>query len=277
MKLTRVRPLRAVGALAALLLVVPGLAACGGGDDEQQELTVFGAASLTEAFTTLAGDFEKDHPDVDVKLSFGSSTDLATQVNEGSPADVLATADEKSMSVAADEGNIDGDPAQFATNTLIVVTPPDNPADVTSLDDLADADFVVCDQSVPCGAGQTEARLMTLARAEPPAPSMAVPTPSGAAVVPTARSPGKMWPPRRTLMLGMSDDEVLNLAGWGVPKRITRTKGPREWREEWFYPTSTGERRLSFVNATLVDAVVDAEASQAVTQVAIERRTYPAS
>ena len=70
-------------------------------------------------------------------------------------------------------------------------------------------------QSMPCGAGQTEARLMTLARAEPPAPSMAVPTPSGAAVVPTARSPGKMWPPRRTLMLGMSDDEVLNLAGWG--------------------------------------------------------------
>jgi molybdate transport system substrate-binding protein len=152
MKLTHVRPLRAVGALAALLLVVPGLAACGSGDDDQQELTVFGAASLTEAFTTLAGDFEKAHPDVDVKMSFGSSTDLATQVNEGSPADVLATADEKSMSVAADEGNIDGDPTQFATNTLIVVTPPDNPADVTSLDDLADADFVVCDPSVPCGA-----------------------------------------------------------------------------------------------------------------------------
>ena len=152
MKHTHIRPLRAVGALAALLLVVPGLAACGGGDDDQQELTVFGAASLTEAFTTLAGDFEKDHPDVDVKLSFGSSTDLATQVNEGSPADVLATADEKSMSVAADEGNIDADPTQFATNTLIVVTPPDNPADVTSLDDLSKADFVVCDPSVPCGA-----------------------------------------------------------------------------------------------------------------------------
>lgn len=152
MKPNPIRPLRAVGTLAALLLVVPGLAACGGGDDEQQELTVFGAASLTEAFTTLAGAFENDHPDVDVKLSFGSSTDLATQVNEGSPADVLATADEKSMSVAADEANIDADPTQFATNTLIVVTPPDNPADVTSLDDLSKADFVVCDPSVPCGA-----------------------------------------------------------------------------------------------------------------------------
>jgi molybdate transport system substrate-binding protein len=151
MKPTRIRRLRATGALTASLLVAPGLAACAGRDDEQQ-LTVFGAASLTEAFTSLADDFEKDHPDVDVKLSFGSSTDLATQVNEGSPADVLATADEKSMEVAADEGNIDDDPTQFATNTLIVVTPPDNPADITSVEDLADADYVVCDPSVPCGA-----------------------------------------------------------------------------------------------------------------------------
>jgi molybdate transport system substrate-binding protein len=152
MKHSHPRPLRAAGVVTALLLVAPALAACGGGDDDQQELTVFAASSLTEAFTTLADDFEKDHSNVDVKLSFGSSTDLATQVNEGSPADVLATADEKSMDVAANEGNIDGDPTQFATNTLILVTPPDNPAGITSLDDLDGADFVVCDPSVPCGA-----------------------------------------------------------------------------------------------------------------------------
>ena len=148
--MTPTRQLRAAGAVAALLLVAPGLAACSG--DDQKELTVFGAASLTEAFTSLAGAFEKDHADVDVKLSFGSSADLATQVNEGSPADVLATADDKSMGVAADAGNIEGDPTQFATNTLVVVTPPDNPAGITSVEDLADADYVVCDPSVPCGA-----------------------------------------------------------------------------------------------------------------------------
>ena len=152
MKYSHTRQLRAAGVVTALLLVAPAVAACGGGDDDQQELTVFAASSLTEAFTMLADDFEKDHSDVDVKLSFGSSTDLATQVNEGSPADVLATADEKSMDVAANEGNIDGDPTQFATNTLILVTPPDNPAGITSLDDLDGADFVVCDPSVPCGA-----------------------------------------------------------------------------------------------------------------------------
>jgi molybdate transport system substrate-binding protein len=152
MKHSHTRQLRAAGVVTALLLVAPALAACGSGDDDQQELTVSAASSLTEAFTTLADDFEKDHTDVDVKLSFGSSTDLATQVNEGSPTDVLATADEKTMDVAANEGNIDGDPTQFATNTLILVTPPDNPAGITSLDDLDGADFVVCDPSVPCGA-----------------------------------------------------------------------------------------------------------------------------
>lgn len=150
MKLARSRSVRIAGIWAALLLVAPGLAACGG--DDNSDLTVFAAASLTESFTTLKDDFEKDHSGVTVKLSFGSSTDLATQINEGSPADVLATADEKAMNVAADEGNIDGNPTQFATNTLVVVTPPDNPGNVTSLDDLNNADFVVCDPSVPCGA-----------------------------------------------------------------------------------------------------------------------------
>jgi hypothetical protein len=92
-----------------------------------------------------------------------------------------------------------------------------------------------------------------------------------------AQSNVKMWPPRRTLTLGMSDDEVLNLAGWGVPKHIARTKAARGWREEWTYATSAGERRLYFVNATLVDAIVDGDASPAVAQVEIARRSYRAS
>ena len=84
-----------------------------------------------------------------------------------------------------------------------------------------------------------------------------------------------MWPPRRTLMLGMSDDEVLNLAGWGVPQYITRTRMAREWREEWTYSATSGERRLYFVNATLVDAQVDAQAME---RIASERRAgYPAT
>jgi len=134
-------------------------------------------------------------------------------------------------------------------------------------------------QSTPCGGGQTEARVLSIARADPQPQTQRVATaaPNAGASLPAVQSRGKMWPPRQTLMLGMSDDEVLNLQGWGVPKRITRTKAPREWKEEWMYPTSTGERKLYFVNATLVDAVVDPEATQDATRVAIERRTYPAS
>jgi len=71
-------------------------------------------------------------------------------------------------------------------------------------------------------------------------------------------------------MVGMSDDEVLNLPGWGVPNRITRERKPREWREEWSYGSPVnGERRLHFVNATLVD-IVDAPSSQQVASVTIQ-------
>ena len=138
-------------------------------------------------------------------------------------------------------------------------------------------------QSMPCGGGQTEVRVMTVARApeaQPQQPSSALQleAANAAAVpVPTAQSRGKVWPPRRLLMLGMSDDEVLNLPGWGVPKQITRSKAPREYKEEWTYLTSTGERKLTFVNATLVDAVVDNQASRQIAIQQIERRTYPAT
>ena len=159
----RPRLRRVVAVTAALLALSPALAACGGGDNSSDNnsdssrggstsLTVLAAASLTEAFTTLEKAFVRDHPGVKVELSFGSSTTLAEQVTSGAPGDVLATADDKSMSIASDAGDIDGDPQEFATNTLVVVTPPDNPGNVTSLKDLDKADFVVCDPSVPCGA-----------------------------------------------------------------------------------------------------------------------------
>src|SRR4030095_5751950 len=81
----------------------------------------------------------------------------------------------------------------------------------------------------------------------PRAPASAAPSPPGRSTA---------WPWRRTLTLGMSDDEVLNLPGWGIPTRSIRARMPREWREEWVYARSSAdERRLQFVNATLVDIV----------------------
>ncbi len=138
-------------ACAGLALLFSVLAGCSN-DSNQQTLTVFAAASLTETFTSLEADFEKDHPGVKVQISFGSSSALAQQITSGSPADVIATADDKSIGIVSDAGDLDGSPTPFATNTMVIVTPPDNPGQVTSLADLQDADFVVCDPSVPCGA-----------------------------------------------------------------------------------------------------------------------------
>lgn len=138
--------------LLALSLLLP-LAACGGtdGDADDATITVLAAASLTESFTDLADDFEAEHDGVNVELAFDSSATLAEQALGGAPADVLATADTSTMDSAADA--LAADPEVFATNTLVLVTPADNPAGITSYDDLdsGDVTYVVCVDTAPCG------------------------------------------------------------------------------------------------------------------------------
>jgi molybdate transport system substrate-binding protein len=155
-----VRVARAARLLAAAALVAGAVSSCGGDDDGsaggKSTLTVFAASSLTETFAALEKAFEKDHPGVDVVVSFDSSSALATQIVNGSPADVLATADQQSMQIMVDAGDNAATPKSFASNTMTVVTPPDNPAGITSVKDIDRGDFVLCDPSVPCGdvAGQ---------------------------------------------------------------------------------------------------------------------------
>jgi molybdate transport system substrate-binding protein len=136
--------------LLAVLLLLP-LAGCGGRDDADPRLTVLAAASLTEAFSELADEFEAAHTGVDVELSFGSSTELAETVADQAPGDVLATADQASMAIAEGAGATSADPVAFATNTLVIVTAPGNPTDIDSLDDLAGTTWVRCADDVPCG------------------------------------------------------------------------------------------------------------------------------
>jgi molybdate transport system substrate-binding protein len=154
--------------VASLVLGLPALSGCGssgsggsasaGGGDEGRDaetgtLTVLGAASLTEAFTTLAKDFQATHPGVHVKLAFDSSATLAEQVNQGAPADVLATADTSTMQTVSDAGNTAGEPKLFATNHLQLVVPKDNPAGITKFSDLdkSSVKYVVCVDTAPCG------------------------------------------------------------------------------------------------------------------------------
>ena len=117
-------------------------------------ITVFAAASLTAAFTELADDFEAAHPGASVELNVAGSADLATQILEGAPADVFASADEKTMATLVEAGLAAGEPVGFATNMLEIAVPPDNPARISAFADLAgpDVKLVVCAPQVPCGA-----------------------------------------------------------------------------------------------------------------------------
>ena len=118
------------------------------------DLTVYAAASLKAAFDELATEFEAQHPSVDVQpITYDGSSTLATQIIEGAPVDVFASADEKNMQKVVDEG-LASAPELFATNTLVLVVPAGNPGGVESLDDLGNADLtvVLCAAEVPCGA-----------------------------------------------------------------------------------------------------------------------------
>ncbi len=147
-------------AAASLLLV---LSACGnddavdpradGAEQAGGTITVLAAASLTDTFTELAETFEDENPGAEVELSFAGSSDLVAQIQGGAPADVFASVDEANMEkLTADD--LVGEPVLFATNTLVIVTPADNPAGVASYADLgrADVDVVTCAPQVPCGS-----------------------------------------------------------------------------------------------------------------------------
>jgi len=110
------------------------------------DITVFAAASLKATFTELGTQMEKDNPGTKVTFNFAGSSDLVTQLTQGAPADVFASADTNNMTKAVDAGLVTGDPVNFASNTLTIVTPPGNPKGIASFADLAKpgTQVVVC-------------------------------------------------------------------------------------------------------------------------------------
>ena len=115
-------------------------------------ITVSAAASLTEAFTKIGADFKKANPNATVTFNFGSSGTLATQIQQGAPADTFASADEDNMNKLATASLVDGTPVVFAKNKLVIVTKPGNPKNVKTLADLPNLGTIsLCGQTVPCG------------------------------------------------------------------------------------------------------------------------------
>lgn len=147
------------------------LVACGGNDDPAvgSTITVFAAASLTDAFTQLAVDFETDHTESTVELNFGASSALREQIRSGAPADVFASANLATMEQLAEAGALAGAPRVFATNALEIAVPVGNPAGLTGLADFGRDELVLglCAEQVPCGQ---LAREMLAAAGVTPAP-----------------------------------------------------------------------------------------------------------
>jgi molybdate transport system substrate-binding protein len=124
-------PRRALASLA-IALAAGGLVACGGGGASQPDgsgetirgdVTVYAAASLTEAFTEIATAFEEEYPEAHVVFNFGGTPILRTQLEQGARADVFASANVEQMELARASGVVEASASTFARNSLVIVTP----------------------------------------------------------------------------------------------------------------------------------------------------------
>src|SRR5262245_42559008 len=135
-------------ALLVAVIVLPNRSAQPG-----PTLTVFAAASLTDAFGKIGRQLEQEHPGLKVRFNFGGSNQLALQPESGAQADVFASADLAWMDHVAQRGLLGGDPRPFANNRLVVIVPRTNPARIGGLQDLAKhgVKLILAAESVPAG------------------------------------------------------------------------------------------------------------------------------
>ena len=154
---------------SAVTALVFAAAACGddgdstatpspGGSELEDEVVVFAASSLTDAFEEIGAAFESAHPGTSVTFNFAASTSLQEQILAGAPADVFASASTSSMDTVVEAGAA-ADAEAFAENQLEIVVPTGNPGDVTGLSDFGDEDLLIglCAEEVPCGTFGLEA------------------------------------------------------------------------------------------------------------------------
>lgn len=136
------------------LAIMVALSACSAPAAESQSLTVFAAASLTDAFEEIGRSFAEAHPGVDVVFNFAGSQSLRTQIEQGSQADVFASANSKEMdTLVIGKFVSSGSPRVFLANQLVVILPANNPAGLGELADLARGELklVFAAKEVPVG------------------------------------------------------------------------------------------------------------------------------
>src|SRR5688572_9271637 len=148
------KPFRPLFALAALgVAPTAAQAVAQSRETAPSVLTVFAAASLTDAFDELGALFRRAHPGITVQFNFAGSQQLATQLEHGASADVFASADQRWMTQVQRLGLALGEPVIFAHNRLVVVLPAANPARIERLEDLTrpGLKLVLAADAVPAG------------------------------------------------------------------------------------------------------------------------------
>ncbi len=152
--------------LLAVALVIAGTVSGGvasvgpaGAASPPTSVTVFAAASLTEAFTVLGQVLEQRSPGVRMTFNFAGSQQLALQIEQGARADVFASADQRWMGYLQQRGLIAGTPREFVRNRLVVIIPRANPGKIAQLQDLArpGVKLVIETDAVPAGRYTREA------------------------------------------------------------------------------------------------------------------------
>lgn len=144
--------------LFALSIFSLSLLACSA--QASNEIVIFAASSLTDAFHEIANEYERRTPDVTIRLNFAGSSQLATQLIEGAPADLFASANEIQMDRLVKSGQITAEKVQlFATNRLVLIIPENNHNAIESLHDLTQRGLklVTAAKEVPIGRYTLEA------------------------------------------------------------------------------------------------------------------------
>lgn len=175
--------MRRIGIQAGLvsLMLAAVLVGCGSKSPSapsagSRKVVVFGAASLKPAFTRISQQFTSENPGSTVDFEFAGSSELATQLTQGATADVFASADTAQMDSVAKAGLLASNPTNFASNTLVIVTAPDNPKRLGSFADLARPGLgvVICQNPVPCGAATQRVEGSTGVRLNPVSEELSV-------------------------------------------------------------------------------------------------------
>jgi molybdate transport system substrate-binding protein len=143
-----------------ILVVILG-SACGEKSDtnseknpRKQELTIYAAASLAEAFSRLGEVFESSHPNVEVVISYAGSQQIAQQLSQGAPGDLFASANAKQMENVISAGRVmSGADQELIQNQLMIILPGDNPGEIAGVRDLIKPGLrlILADKTVPVG------------------------------------------------------------------------------------------------------------------------------